>query len=242
MNNTQEQHWAADGEQVDLYLLNRMPDEQQRLCADHLEHCTDCRVIIEHQREFILGIRHFGRREMKHRLKQRIQRERSQRFEWTQLASIAAAVVLIFCGIMAIRWFGEWNREKSRQIVLQNTPADQRPLWITGRVVLQRRNFSGTLSERTTSFIIKQGSVTQNVFIHHAPIASLPLTQRNHDEYSIQTLLERTPQGLQFTLYADSLTPSLSIGIEAISSDSLIVFFQGQQIAYHIPGGWGKAI
>jgi hypothetical protein len=26
--------------------------------------------------------------------------------------------------------------------------------------------------------------------------------------------------------------------IETITSDSLIAYFQGRQIAYHIPGGW----
>jgi hypothetical protein len=65
---------------------------------------------------------------------------------------------------------------------------------------------------------------------------------RNVDESSIQTLLERTPDGLQLTLYTDTSTDSLSAGIEAVTTDSLIVYFRGQQIAYHIPGGWAGKI
>jgi hypothetical protein len=61
---------------------------------------------------------------------------------------------------------------------------------------------------------------------------------KNVDESIVQTFLERTPNGLRLTLYTDSTSGSLATGIETVSSDLLIVYFRGQQIAYHIPGGW----
>ena len=74
--------------------------------------------------------------------------------------------------------------------------------------------------------------------IHHAMVSELPSTQQAEGMSGVRTLLERTPQGLQLTLYMDSIANSSIAGVEPVTEDSLIVLYQGMQIAFHIPGGW----
>jgi hypothetical protein len=234
------QHWASDPETVEAFILHRINQTEQLQLAAHLDLCDACRHIVQEERELIAGIRHAGRREMKLRLKQWIQRDHEKRFDWTQAASLAAAIVLMLGAVFAIRWFTDLNQNKTRQheIVLKNDDSAQRSVWIMGKVVVKQRIFRGTLSVRNSSFMIRQGTITQTVSIRRAHVAELPPNMRNVDNSDICTFLERTPHGLQLTLYSETTADSLATGIEALTSDSLIVFSQGRQIAYHIPGGW----
>jgi hypothetical protein len=240
MKQEHSQHWASDQEKVEAFILHRIDQAERRQLAAHVDLCDECRQIVQEERELIAGIRHTGRREMKLRLKQWIQRDPEKRFDWTQAASLAAAIVLMLGAVFAIRWFTDLNEGKIRQheIVLKNDAASQRSLWIMGTVLVKQRIFRGTLSVRNSSFMIRQGTITQNVSIRRTHIADLPFNMRNVDNSNIRTFLERTPRGLQLTLYMDTTADSLATGIEALTSDSLIVYVQGQQIAYHIPGGW----
>jgi hypothetical protein len=244
MNERNSQHWTSDQEKLEAFLFHQIDEKNRDHLAAHLEQCNECRQVVQKEKELIAGIRQYGRREMKLRLKQLIQNDQRKRFDWTQVASLAAAVVLMLGAVFAIRWFTDFEHTKTRthEIALKSDEPSHRSLWITGKVVVRKRMFHGTLSQQNSSFLIKQGNITQIVSISHASVTELPSKLRTIDGSNIQTLLERTPGGLQLTLYTDIKSDTVSSGIEAITSDSLIVYLQGQQIAYHIPGGWAGRI
>jgi hypothetical protein len=237
MGDRQLKHWTKSVENIEPYLMHRLDEVKEQEFTGHLQMCEECRLRVQKEQELIAGIRRFGRVELKRRINQRIQ---SKRFEWTQVASIAAAVVLMFAAVFMIRWFTDFEHGKtrSREIVIKDNEVSQRSLWITGKVIMQPRIFRGTLSDRTSSFVIKQGNSTQTISIKYKQLAELPPTKRIGDELIIPTFLEQTSKGLQLTLYTNAPEQSLTTGIEAISAESLIVYIKGKQIAYNIPSGW----
>jgi len=227
-------------ENIEPYLMHQLDEVKEQEFTEHLQMCDECRLKVQKEQELIAGIRQFGRVELKRRINQRIQHEQGRSFEWTQVASIAAAVVLMFTAVFMIRWFTDFEHGKtrSREIVIKESDVSQRSLWITGKVIIQPRTFRGTLSNRSSSFIIKQGSVTQTISIKYKQLAELPPSRRTDDQSIIPTFLELTSKGMQLTLYSNSPEHSLAMGIEVVTAESLIVYIKGQQIAYTIPGGW----
>ena len=240
MSERQSKHWTTNIDNIELYLLHSLDAAKEQEFTEHLHHCEECLLRVQKEREFIAGIRRFGQAEMKRRLKQRMRREQGRNFEWTQAASIAAAVILMFTAVFAIRWFSDFDQNKTRnyEIAFKKSDVSQRSLWITGKVISQARAFRGTLSDRTSTFVIKQGNATQTISIKYAQLADLPLARRTGDESVVPTFLDQTSAGLQLTLYTNAPKQSLETGIEAVSAESLIVYIKGQQIAYTIPGGW----
>lgn len=240
MKEKNSQHWTSDPEKVEAFVLHRIDKSERVSCTAHLNRCEECRRIVQEERELVAGIRYVGRKEMKLRLKQWIKHRQGKRIDWTQAASLAAAIILMLGAVFTIRWFTDFDQSKTRShdIVLKSDDSSQRSLWIIGKVVEQKRVFRGTISERSSSFILKQGNVTRTVCLRSALTAELPLAMRTFDESNLQTLFERTSDGLQLTIYSITASNSVTTGIEAVTADSLIVYFQGRQIAYHIPGGW----
>jgi hypothetical protein len=240
MSERQSNHWTIHNENIESYLLHKLDETQEKEFTDHLHQCEECRLRVRKERELIAGIRRFGKSEMKRRIKQRMRREQGRRFEWTQAASIAAAVILMFTAVFAIRWFTDFEQNKTRnhEIAFKKSDVSQRSLWITGKVISQTRIFRGTLSDRMSSFVIKQGKATQTISIKYAQLADLPPARRTGDEFIIPTFLDQTSAGLCLTLYTSTPERSMATGIEAVSAESLIVYVKGQQIAYNIPGGW----
>jgi hypothetical protein len=244
MDDRQLKHWAKSVENIEPYLMHKLDEVKEQELTEHLQMCEECRLRVQKEQELIAGIRRFGRLELKRRLNQRLQSEQGRRFEWTQVASIAAAVVLMFAAVFMIRWFTDFEhgRTRSREIVIKENEVSQRSLWISGNVIMQPRTFRGALSDRTSSFVIKQGKATQTISIKYANLIDLPLTKRVDDASIVPTFLEQTSHGLQLTLYADAPGQSLAMGVEAVSAESLIVYIKGQQIAYNIPGGWAGSM
>ena len=240
MKEKNSQHWVSDPEKVEAFVLHRIDESERVSCTAHLNQCEECRRAVQEERELVAGIRYVGRKEMKLRLKQWIQRGQGKRFDWIQAASLAAAIILMLGAVFTIRWFTDFNQSKTRshEIVLKSDDSSQRSLWIIGKVVEQKRVFRGTVSENSSSFIIKQGNVTRTVSIRSALTAELPLSMRTSGESNLQTLFERNQDGLQLTIYTSTTPNSVTTGIEAVTADSLIVYFRGRQIAYYIPGGW----
>jgi NADH:ubiquinone oxidoreductase subunit 5 (subunit L)/multisubunit Na+/H+ antiporter MnhA subunit len=223
--------------------MHQLDETTQQEFTEHLQTCEECRLRVQKEQELLAGIRLFGRSEMKHRLQQRLQQEPAKRFEWTQVASIAAAIVFMFTAVYMIRWFTDFEHGKtrSREIVITENDVSQRSLWITGKIIAAR-SFQGILSDRTSSFVVKQGSATQTISIKYAKLADLPPAKRTDDESIIPTFLEQSSHGLQLTLYTKAPERSLAMGVEAVSAESLIVCIKGQQIAYTIPGGWAGSM
>jgi hypothetical protein len=240
MSDRQSKHWTKDVENIESYLMHQLDEVKGQEFTEHLQMCKECRLRVKKEQELIAGIREYGRVELKRRLNQRIQREQRKGFEWMQVASIAAAVVLMFAAVFMIRWFTDFEHGKtrSREIVFRESEVSQRSLWITGKVIIQPRLFRGTISDRTSSFIIKQGTVTQIISIKYEQLVELPPSRHTDDKSIVPTFLEQTSRGMQLTLYSNNPEQSMATGIEAVSVESLIVYINGQQIAYNIPGGW----
>jgi hypothetical protein len=242
MSDRPSKHWTMNVENIESYLLHRLDEINEQEFTQHLHQCEECRLRVQKERELIAGIRRFGQSEVKRRLKQRTRREQGRSFEWMQVASIAAAVVIMLAAVFTIRWFTDSEHGKTRNysIAFKKSEVAQRPLWITGKVIIHPRVFRGTLSDRVSSFVIKQGNATQTISIKYANSVDLPAIQHTNDESIIPTFLEQTSKGLQLTLYTNVPERSVTIGIEAVSAESLIIYFKGQQIAYNIPGGWAE--
>jgi hypothetical protein len=240
MNDQQSEHRTMSVENIEAYLMHQLDEIKEQEFMQHLQTCEECRLRVQKERELIAGIRRFARSEMKHRLQQRMRREQGRGYEWTQVASIAAAIVLMLGAVFMFRWFTDFEhgRTRSREIVLKGDDVSQRSLWITGKVIIQPRTFQGTLSDRMSSFVIKHGNATQTILIKYADLIDLPPARRTDDKSDVQTFLEQSSQGLQLTLYANAPEQSFAMGVEAVSAESLIVYIKGRQIAYTIPGGW----
>jgi len=244
MSDVNSEHWTMDSDVLESFILQRIDESETGKLAAHLKLCLDCRQRVQTEKEFIAGIRRYGRLEMKYRLQQQVQHNQNKRYDWTQAASIAAAIILMFGALFIFREFGDFGMTKNsiREIVLPGDKPSQQAFWITGRVVTTARHYHETRSHQSNEFIIKKGHAVQTVIIHHAMFSQLPHTQHTDEPSSIRAYLERTPQGMQLTLYTDSMTDTLIAGIEPVTPDSLIVFYQRMQIAFHIPGGWAGKI
>lgn len=205
MSNIISQHWTSDQEKLEAFVLNKFNKKEMSLLAVHLEKCDECNKRVQEERELRAGIRRFGRMEMKRRLKLRLRRDQGRRFEWTYVASLAAAVVVMLGAVFAIRWFIDFRQEKEkvREIMLtenkESKPAE-RALWIIGSVVeiknelggeavsveeKQSRNFADNLNETTEptrQYKSKAGEESQS------KIEASPLK-----EHEVTVLAERRP-------------------------------------------------
>jgi hypothetical protein len=140
MNNGYLQHWTLDEEKLAAFILQKIDQKEMSHLITHLETCSECRKRVQEERELHAGIRKYGRSEMKRKLKSRLRRDQRRRFEWINVASLAAAIVIMIGGVFATRWLIDFNQDtsKTREILLseykESEPGKQ-PLWIIGKVV-----------------------------------------------------------------------------------------------------------
>ncbi|HTY10832.1 MAG TPA: hypothetical protein VMF88_07150 [Bacteroidota bacterium] len=127
--------------------------------------------------------------------------------------------------------------------------------WLLGTVVMipesgahtpasAERSLPAKFSKQGEVFIIHQDGVSQTITLAQRTLHLLPHGQVNQSSAykTVQTLVERTANGLSLTLYQEKLFRESQIRratIEPVTEDSLIVDVEHEHIAYHIPGGWG---
>ena len=152
MNNTFSQHWVSDEEKLEAFVLHKIDKEEISNLTAHLEKCEECRKRVQEERELRTGIQKFGRMEMKRRLKLQLRRDRSRRLEWAHIASIAAAIIVVFSAVLTVRWFFDIEKEKTqvREIILQESKPAERAMWIIGKVI-EIKDKSGSLAHSRTS-------------------------------------------------------------------------------------------
>lgn len=101
-------HWTEDDELLGQYILGRLSKDRQEELDDHLRSCALCRQAVQNERELASGIRLYGRKELKARLKRRITATPTVIHglsTWQKVLS-AAAVLAIMVGIGYYnRWF-----------------------------------------------------------------------------------------------------------------------------------------
>ena len=92
-------------------------------------------------------------------------------------------------------------------------------------------------------FAIQKDGASQTITLRQRSSEFLPSAQvkKGVDDRTIRTLVEKTRQGLNLTLYRDTLFQNSQIQqatIEPVTKDSLILILANEHIAYRIPGGW----
>jgi hypothetical protein len=148
--------------------------------------------------------------------------------------------------------------------------AGSESLWIAGSIFLQSRR---ALEEQTegnlkaeqpkellrrsaadryradqSQEIVRKNIDGQTITLSQRRLADLPAVQQRQakvPEKTVQTLIERTDEGLHLTLFLDPPLTQAELdeaSIETIRDDSLIVNLPNQSIGYHIVGGWGAQV
>jgi hypothetical protein len=128
MNNQENIHWTDDPELLARYALDHLEVAQRRLLDDHLAICDACRTAVQKEKELAAGIRLAGRQHLKERLRGRIKMEEPNILRRYQLASLAAAIIVVSIGIGFFRfYFGsfEWpSKFSSRKYILKQSLPD----------------------------------------------------------------------------------------------------------------------
>ena len=243
MDRHRDTHWTADPQKLESYILHQLAEKEYELYTAHLADCGECSKRVQRERELIAGIRRYGRTEFKRRLRHRTRRDRERRFEWTQVASLAAAVLLMVGAVFAIRWFSdvEQRTSQSREIALRSDESSQHSVWIMGRVVTQRLE-KRSAAKSSPGMIAGDKFRAADIQARRMPLADLPPDKRSDGGNAVRTLLERTKNGIRLIVYSDIVPDSSATNIEVLSADSLVVYFRGVEIAYHIPGGWNNGM
>jgi hypothetical protein len=146
MTNGLSQHWTLDEEKLAAFVLQKIDQKEMPFLSAHLEKCSECRKRVQEEREILTGIQRYGRSEMKRKLKLRLRRDQRKRFEWINVASLAAAIVIMLGGVFAIRWFIDFKpgKTKVQEIILteqKETEPGERSLWIIGKVIEVKEQF-----------------------------------------------------------------------------------------------------
>ena len=159
---------------------------------------------------------------------------------------------------------------KSEAMVSEITSAESSPsaIWLIGQIVVvnelaQERALStaknqkrdnATISEQRRSKTNSQSLETitlnkktkeNNIVLQQRSMKDLPIErsqQRTVQQREIETLLERTEDGIQLTLFDDSIKESdmKNAVVERLSDDSIVVSLPNQRIAYRLPSGWNS--
>ncbi|RPI02778.1 MAG: hypothetical protein EHM64_13400, partial [Ignavibacteriae bacterium] len=202
MSDVHSPHWATDPELREAFVFRRLAENEMHSFAEHLEHCVECLQRVQEETEFVAGVRRYGRMEMKHRLMEQVRRIPAKRYDWTSITSIAAAVLIMFGAIFALRTFVDGDQyNRKREILFSSSNTSHRALWISGRMIPRSEEYAGISSDRSNKFMVKKGNAAQTIMIHHAKDSELPPALQHRDQSAVYTLLERTPQGIQLTLY-----------------------------------------
>ena len=160
---------------------------------------------------------------------------------------------------------------KSDEIVGEVSTSESSPsaIWLIGQIVvvsesihdkaisaskIQTRN-DAKLSEQRRSKTNRQSLETitlnkkikeSNIVLQQRSMKDLPIErsqQRAGQQREVETLLERTDNGIQLTLYDDSINESdlKDAVVERLSEDSIVVSISNQRIAYRLPSGWNSS-
>ena len=128
MNNQENIHWTDNPELLAQYALGRIEGDQLLSLDNHLTGCDACRTAVIREKELAAGIRLAGRQHLKERLRARIKTAEPNFLRRYQLASLAAAIIVVSLGIGFFRlYFGsfEWpTKFSSRKYILRQSLPD----------------------------------------------------------------------------------------------------------------------
>lgn len=92
------EHWTDDRDLVESFVSGILSPERRSELEFHLSQCDTCRSIVDREAFLRKGIRYYGRRNLKQRLRERLDRAVIPMIPWPHVLS-AAAVLIIVVGI-----------------------------------------------------------------------------------------------------------------------------------------------
>jgi len=97
----------------ELYLLNKLTDEQNKEFEKHLESCFSCKKELERQQSLITGIRDVGTIEMKEEIRRQvgILKEKPSPINWTVILK-TAAIFFVLVTIPALLYYNQTRSSK----------------------------------------------------------------------------------------------------------------------------------
>ena len=146
---------------------------------------------------------------------------------------------------------GERSQEKKEQPALMAVAANAGELWTQGIIIHpvvkrfadQAANLAAD-AERISVVTMtkKEGVDTTAVRVTQRPVSALPAAQQVAGRtVGIQTLLRQSPQGLQLTLFSDTLLTPQELSqarLQTVGEDSLVLLVGRKLIGYRTPPGW----
>jgi hypothetical protein len=108
-----------------------------------------------------------------------------------------------------------------------------------------QRKKSETNSLSLESITLNKRTKENNIVLQQRAMKDLPperSQQLARKKREVETLLERTDNGIQLTLFDDSINESdmKDAVVERLSEDSIVVSISNQRIAYRLPSGWNS--
>lgn len=105
MTDMEHTHWTNDEELLARFVLGQINPDEASVLEQHLQECAECSVLVQAERLLAAGIKRSGRAEMKQRLISNIAQKDLGTFDWSRVASVAAAILFVITIWYVSRWF-----------------------------------------------------------------------------------------------------------------------------------------
>jgi len=100
---------------------------------------------------------------------------------------------------------------------------------------------SATESEQKEKVYAARSAKDEGIVLHQRAVKDLPAGRSaKAQHHEVETLVERTKEGISITLFDDSVKPAdlQQAIVETFTNDSLVVSLPNQRIAFRFPEGW----
>lgn len=130
-------------------------------------------------------------------------------------------------------------------------PGNSKAIWLIGKVVMvsaQKSTVQNGMAKEQNLAAASRGRrpAEAGIVLQQRPIKELPqglLQRKRSAEVSVQTMMERTDEGVSVTLYGDAVSgEELQYAVvETFTDDSLVVSLPNHRLSFRLPEGWGRA-
>ncbi len=120
-------------------------------------------------------------------------------------------------------------------------PVNSKAIWLIGKVVM----VSAAVDVQARTSSSGRRASDAGIVLQQRPIKELPqglLQRKRSAEVSVQTMMERTDEGVSLTLYGDAVSGDelQNAVVETFTEDSLVVSLPNHRLSFRLPEGWGN--